>query len=300
MNTASERKYVWRNRLIAVLLVLFCQTFAHAEDVTSLLNRTTRQVSSFLEQVSDVRCTERVSQVKFNARNTRPEIEYDSTYDYLILLQGTGDDLLLNESRLEDKNDKPSKRNSPLLITNGFSTLFLIFHPYYRNSFRFEALPADVIGGEQFSRLRFTHIPGTRTPAALAVRGREYPLELAGIAWIDTATGMIARIETSLANDMQDAGLRSLKAEVDYAPMQLPGWDRAYRFPSVATVEVESLRQHWRNVHRFTNYQRFMVDTQTTIADASGNNAAAFGEGSSLPNKTATVPDTGKRSHKKP
>src|SRR5512133_853761 len=110
-------------------------TPAHAQDLTSTLNRTTAQITDFLDQVSNVRCTERVSQVKFNAKNTRPEVQQESNYDYLILLQGTGDDLLLNESRLEDKNDRESNRNLPLLITNGFSTLFLLFHPYYRNSF---------------------------------------------------------------------------------------------------------------------------------------------------------------------
>ena len=35
-------------------------------------------------------------------------------------------------------------------------------------------------------------IPGTRSPAALALRGREYPLELSGSAWIDPQTGVIA------------------------------------------------------------------------------------------------------------
>ncbi len=60
--------------------------------------------------------------------------------------------------------------------------------------------------------------------------------------------------------------MKSLVATVDYQPVRLPGWKQAYRFPSVATIDVETLRQRWRNVHRFTNYQRFMVDTESTVA----------------------------------
>jgi hypothetical protein len=65
---------------------------------------------------------------------------------------------------------------------------------------------------------------------------------------------------------MQDVGLRSLSTDVEYAPVRLPGWKQAYRFPSQATIEVASLRQHWRNVHRFTDYKRFLVGTEETVA----------------------------------
>ncbi len=33
--------------------------------------------------------------------------------------------------------------------------------------------------------IHFEHIKGRRTPAALALRGREYPLELKGTAWLN-------------------------------------------------------------------------------------------------------------------
>ncbi len=157
-----------------------------------------------------------------------------------------------------------------MLITNGFSTLFLIFHPYYIQGFQFTAEPDEYIDGHRMLRVHFAHVPGMRTPAALAVRGRNYPLELTGTAWIDPDTNMVARIETTLGNDMHDVGLRSLSADIDYTPVKLPGWPQVYRFPEIATVEVETLRQHWRNVHHFSEYQRFMVGTTQTLAGATG------------------------------
>jgi hypothetical protein len=143
----------------------------------------------------------------------------------------------------------------------------LIFHPYYRNSFEFQAMPDEVLDGHRLAQIRFTHIAGTRTPAALAVRGREFPLDLTGIAWVEPDTGQVAKIKLALARDMTDVGLKSLSAEIDYVPIRLPGWSQAYRFPTTATVEVETLRQRWRNVHHFTHYKRFLVDTSATVAD---------------------------------
>ncbi len=260
------------SKLRVVVALLFflggSRALGQSADLQKLLDRTGREVTAFLDQVSDVRCTEQVTQQKLN-RKGHPEVSEVGTYDYLVLLSGGDDELQLNESRLATGAERPVK-NASLLISNGFSMLFLIFHPFYRSSFRFEPEPDGTINGQRYLRIHFSHVEGARTPAALAVRGREYPLDLEGTAWIDPATGMVARIEAVLEKDLHDVGLRSLSAEIAYEPVTLPGWDRVYRFPVEVTVEVETLRQHWRNVHRFSHYQRFMVDTQESVSNNTG------------------------------
>ncbi len=258
---------------LALALVLFLlraepRAWAQATDLDGVLERTSRQVSSFLDQVSDVKCTERVTLEKLN-KGGHAEYTERGTYDYLVLLSGGNDELQLNESRIPTAQERKTK-NIPMLISNGFSTLFLIFHPYYRSSFRFAADGEESIDGRRLLRVHFAHIPGARTPAALAVRGREYALDLAGTAWIDPGSGMIARIDAAVDKDMSDIGLRALSTHVDYAPITLPGWSQTYRFPVLATVDVETLRQHWRNEHRFSEYKRFMVDTQETVSSDIG------------------------------
>ncbi len=257
-----------RSLLLASLFtVLLAADSARAQSVSldAVLDQSSVQISGFLGQVSEVKCTEHVSQLKLDNKS-RVEYVENATYDYLVLLQGSADDLLLNESRIPVRHDDQRAHNVPLLVTNGFSTLFLIFHPYYRNSFRFEADGEDVIGGEHLLRVHFAHVAGRRTPAALGVRGREYPLPLAGTAWIDPSNGMVAKIDADLATDMRDVGVRSLSVQVEYAPVKLPGWTQVYRFPVLATIDLETLRQHWRNVHRFSDYKRFVVGTSENVA----------------------------------
>jgi hypothetical protein len=232
-----------------------------------IVDRTTKQVAEFLNEISDVKCSEQVTQIKLDTKGHTIYTER-SSFDYFVLLQGTGDDFLLNESRLADKhNEQRNKKNVPMLITNGFSMLMLIFHPYYRNSFDLRPMPDESVGGHRLATIQFRHIRGTRTPVALAVRGREFPLEIQGTAWIDPESGQVVKISLELAQNMSDVGLKSLAAVITYEPLQLPGWKQAYRFPSVATVDVETLRQRWRNVHTFTRYRRFMVDTSSDVAE---------------------------------
>ena len=256
-----------RSRRWLLLLSFMLRAVARASAVEpDVVDRASKQVAEFLEQMSDVKCSEEVTQLKLD-KNGRTIYGERSRYDYLVLLQGTGDDFLLNESRLAYRHDQQrNKKNVPLLITNGFSMLMLIFHPYYRNSFEFQAMTDEIVDGHSLAQVRFTPISGMRTPAALAVRGREFPLDLTGTALIDRDTGQVAKLTLTLARDMSDVGLKSLTAEILYDPVQLPGWNWTYRFPSTTTVEVETLRQRWRNVHRFTNYKRFMVDSSATVA----------------------------------
>lgn len=253
----------------AILFAIFMVPRAHGEDkgLDALLSRTSQQVSSFVEQFSEVKCTEHVVQEKFAGSN-KIERRTESTYDYLVILTNSGGELSLDESRLAVAAAGVShkKENQPLLISNGFATLFLIFHPYYAGSFQFKDLGLEAIGGRQLAKVQFDHIPNTKSVAALAVRGREYPLELSGVAWIDAESGAIARIDAGVDRSIEDIGLKSLRSEVEFAPVRFGQQLSSAWFPQQATVDVETPRQHWRNTHRFSDYKRFSVSTEEQVA----------------------------------
>ncbi len=228
--------------------------------VEQIVSRAERQVLRFLDTFSNVRCTEKVDQEKLG-KNNKVEYEERSAFDYMVIADTSGGDLTLEESRRKE-GGKPQSGNRPLLVTNGFATLLLIFHPQYQSGFEFSFAGEDVWFGRPVTKLAFRHVRGMRTPTVLLLRGREYPLELMGTVWIDNPTGTVERMEAELQSDMQDIGLRKLHTEVTYAPVRFHGLAEESWLPSEATVEVETARQHWRNLHRFTEYQRFSVDTQ--------------------------------------
>ena len=235
-----------------------------SQKLADLLNRTGDQASAFLDQFSDVKCTEHVRQEKLGKDN-RVELKEESSYDYLAILTNTGGDLSLSESRLPLHNAKPDRRNTSMLLSNGFATLFLVFHPYYAGAFTFSLAREEVIGGTILDKVTFQHVRGMKSPAALALRGREYPLELSGAAWIVPQTGAIAKIEAGIADTLLDVGLKSLHSEIDFAPLPFADSKQVYWFPTQAIVEVETPRQHWRNSHRFTEYKKFSVSTNEKV-----------------------------------
>ncbi len=251
---------------IAVLAVVFPEHDAADDQLDAVLERTGKQVSAFLDLISETNCTERVLQEKI-AENGKVVEKEESTFDYLIILSTSDGELSLVESRIAPENAKQQKKTRPpLLISNGFSTLFLVFHPYYVASFQFTHEGEEPLNGRLTTKIHFQHIPGMRSPAALAVRGREYPLDLSGTAWIDPATGIIVKLTANVDSGMQDVGLRTLHSEVRFSPVTFHDSPEAFWLPAQAIVEVETRHQHWRNTHQFSQYRRFAVDTKEQVA----------------------------------
>lgn len=254
--------------LIAVLLAAFVacpETYAATDSLPALLDRASTNVSAFLDTVSEVNCTEHLTQEKI-ADNGKTIEKRESAFDYLVLLSNTGGELNLLESRVAANSNKKSDDKSPLLVSNGFSMLLLIFHPYYSGSFQFTPAPEGSDSAGPLAAVNFHHVPGTRSPVALAVRGREYPLDISGVAWIDPRTGVIEKITAQIGNDMEDVGLRAMKCQIEYAPVTFQSTPGTYWLPARAMVEVESRHQHWRNTHEFSSYKRFSVNTKEQVS----------------------------------
>lgn len=235
-----------------------------ARRLDDLLVRTENQTSEFLDQFSDVKCTENVRQEKLG-KDDKVELKEDSTFDYLVILTNAAGDLSLSESRIPVHEAKRDRKNTSMLLSNGFATLFLVFHPYYAGSFTFNLAGEETIDGRVLQKVTFQHIQGMKSPAALALRGREYPLQLTGTAWLDPQTGSIAKIEAGIGDTLQDVGLKALRSEIDFAPLPFPDSKQVYWFPTVARVEVETPRQHWRNLHHFSAYKKFSVSTEEQV-----------------------------------
>jgi hypothetical protein len=257
-----------RPGLLASLLVMGALATAQTspKPLDKIVDQTSQRVSELVDQFSNVKCTEQVTQEKFKP-NGKTELEQQSTYDYLVILTNAGGDLSLNESRLPVKEAKVNRRQDiSMLLSNGFATLFLVFHPYYINGFELTDAGSETIDSHLARKIHFQHIPNTRSVAALALRGREYPLELSGTAWVDPENGNILRIEAGIASTLEDIGMKTLQSSVRFAPVVFSKDQPVYWFPSEAVVEVETPKQHWRNTHRFSTYKQFSVTTEEHVA----------------------------------
>ena len=96
---------------VAFLFLTLAPSSMLAQDgaLDSVLDRTSKQISSFVEQFSDVKCTEHVTQEKLGEKE-KVLRRAESTYDYLVILSNVGGELTLDESRLEVTDPKQQKK----------------------------------------------------------------------------------------------------------------------------------------------------------------------------------------------
>ena len=253
-------------RLCLVLLALLAAVPAKAatdSQIGTLLDHVGRQVEKFWSNFGSVTCTEEVTQSKLGEKNKVLFVQHE-TFDYLIALQSSGQDISVDESRLE-KVHTGSKGKASLLETNGFAIFTLLFHPLYQSRYQFRQLPDEVVQDHRLLRVAFEQVSRDHPLSVLQVRELEYPLQWRGTAWIDPVSWAVVRIQAGLGDSMADMGLLRLDADVTYSNVQFNS-STSYWLPARAVIDAETKRQHWHNTHLFTGYKRFTVDTDVKIS----------------------------------
>jgi len=229
------------------------------------LTHSRKLIDSFFEQTSNVVCTENVSQA-IVGKNNKPMYREESAFEYQLQSSSRSGSLQLAESR-EARKAAFRDPNKTLLITNGFASMLLVLHPNYEASYVFEPINEETVEGRTLIKLHFKPVPAAASPAAIQLRGRNYPLQLDGDIWIDAGSGAVVKLTSSLDSNLDDLGLHDIRSEIHYSVVQFHEPEEAYWMPASAVIDVETLKQHWRNVHRFTDYRRFRATIQVDLGD---------------------------------
>ena len=238
---------------------------AFVERANEVLLRSRKLIDRFLEQASDVVCNEDVAQT-IVGKNGKPMYREESVFEYQMQANTRGGSLKLTETR-DARKEAFRDPNKTLLITNGFTSMLLVLHPDFEADFVFSPVGEVMLEGRTMVKMHFRPVPGASSPAAIQLRNRNYPLPLAGDIWIEPESGAVAKLTSSLESQLDDLGLHDLRSEIHYSIVQFHDPEEAYWMPSSAVIDVETPKQHWRNVHRFTAYRRFRATIQVQMGE---------------------------------
>jgi hypothetical protein len=222
-------------------------------------------IDNFFEQTSNVVCNEDVAQT-IVGKNGKPVYREESVFEYQMQANTRSGSLKLVESR-EARKEAFRDPNKTLLITNGFASMLLVLHQDFESSYAFTPVSEEVVGGRTLVKIQFKPVAGGSSPAAIQLRSRNYPLPLTGEIWIDSESGAVVKLIAGLESSLDDLGLHQLRSEIHYSVVQFHDPEEAYWMPSSAVIDVETPKQHWRNVHRFTDYRRFRATIQVQMGD---------------------------------
>ena len=230
-------------------------TVSPAPDV---LARARKNVQEYFDKFSELTCKESVTQFVLNGSGHAIYRE-NSAYNYQFQATSASGTWKFNETR-EVRNPSYRDPARTLLVTTGFASLLLVAHPMYEASYVFEPAGSETIDGVSYAMVHFSPVPGASSPASLRLRGKNYPMPMSGTLWIEPQSGAIVKLEAKVDSSLSDLGLAGMRSEVHYALHSFHDPAESIWIADSAVIEVDTPRQHWRNLHKFTDYKRFNVN----------------------------------------
>lgn len=168
------------------------------------------------------------------------------------------------------------------ILTNGFPSLALIFHPDMRDNYDFRCEGLGQLHGQATWLLHFQQREDR--PHRLQeykVGNRLYAVSMKGRAWVGADKFEIVRIETELVHPMPNVQLLAEHQITEYGPVAFPKKNVELWLPKSAEVYLELGKHYYYRRHSFDHYMLFSVDSTDKVREAKG----PHGPGSLSPKK---------------
>ncbi len=237
------------------------------QDLPAILRAVGEHVDAFFEDFPDTSSTEQVrSGPCDNPSSDRCRVKFRDKFSYLVITNPRGGDQPLGEYRSDAKGRPIDYRrlgNGKVILTYGFTTAPLQhFRPQYQEGCRFRLFGRQSVMGREADVVGFTEIPGRYPQPTEFRRGNAVvPLFLQGIAWIDAKTYQILRIQTYALPPPPGVSLEKETTRIEFSAIPLRE-ATAFWLPTTVVVDVWLDHRHFRNIHTYSNFKLFRVETR--------------------------------------
>src|SRR5437660_11184747 len=109
--------------------------------------------------------------------------------------------------------------------------MLLVMHPTYESSYTFDPAGQESVDGVTYDKIRFRAVPGAASPAALQLRGHNYPLPLSGRLCIEPECGAVEKMVAIHDSGLAALGLWGMRSEYHDALVRFRIPDERYRIP---------------------------------------------------------------------
>lgn len=237
---------------------------ADQKELSGLLQRVGENVETFFKLLPNTSSREEVHEEVLR-RDGNPQASLDEKFLYLLIAHPEDVGLGLNEFRTGDEQPgaKAKGINVGFMRTSGFACTSLHFHPRYQAGASFRLLGRQTLEGRPTFVVAFAQDPETaQRIGRFDVDGKSSPVLIQGIAWIDGNNFQIVRIHTDLLKSPPNTRLKRQTTEIDFHEVMFKGLPTPLWLPKEVKVTVEWKGKTFRNVHRYSNFRVFKVDTE--------------------------------------
>jgi len=228
----------------------------------SILGGVGKAVAEFFSNFPNTSSLEQIHQEKLS-RKEKVAGELDQKFRYLCFTPTQAWGLGFDEYRVDASGGQAwlRGREDGYMLTSGFASASLIFHPAYQPQADFRYLGRQKVKGREDYVIAFAQQPAkARVNGAFKSGGTTMATFSQGLAWIDPQSFQITRLRTDLLRPLPEINLLRETTEIVYGEVHFKGTDAGYWVPQQVTVSVDWNGKRLRNEHRYSEFKLFRVE----------------------------------------
>ncbi|HEV2493205.1 MAG TPA: tetratricopeptide repeat protein [Terriglobia bacterium] len=230
----------------------------------AILQHVGADVQAFFSQFPNTISVEQTHQEKLG-RNGKVADSLDQKFHYLLLAHPEKWGLGLEEYRADEKGARTALTGlqGGFMLTAGFASASLLFHPAYQSGATFRYLGRQTIDGRETDVVAFAQKPDKAKIMGRFNTDEATVLTLTqGLAWIDPANYQIVRMRTDLLKAASKVRLERQTTEIHFDQVRFKEIPSPLWLPREVVVTVQWKGKTFRNLHEYSNFKLFNVETQ--------------------------------------
>jgi hypothetical protein len=228
----------------------------------SILSAVGKTVAEFFQNLPNTSSLEQIHQERLG-HNHKALAKLDQQFQYLCFTPAEAWGPGFDEYRVDLSGGRafPKGLHDGFMLTSGFVSASLVFHPTYQPQTAFRYLGRQKVEGRDAYVVAFA-----QQPAKARLNGTFKSGEISmttfsqGLAWIDPQSYQITRLRTDLLMPLSEVKLETATTEIAFGEVHFKGIGKGFSVPRQVTVTVDWNGKHLRNEHRYSEFKLFKVE----------------------------------------
>jgi tetratricopeptide (TPR) repeat protein len=238
-------------------------------ELEPILTAVGKNVAALFRDMQNTTSQEKVHLEKL-LRNGKAKESMNERYLYLCLMPSDPGVPGFTEYRknIDVDTRKQGSLDRGYMLTSGFVSAALIFHPAYQSQSTFRYLGREMMDGRETYVIAFAQLPQKAELFGVFRSGdKSAPTFEQGLAWIDVQDYKILRLRTDLLKPLPEIRLTEESTQIDYQDVHFKQLAQGFWLPMDVTVTVRWEGKRLRNVHHYSDFRLFNVEHKENIKE---------------------------------
>ncbi len=236
--------------------------------LAGILTAMGKSVSRLFADLLNISAVENVLLDKINRQGeVRSSLKFKCLYLGIATNEKWGPSFIEYRSDTKGREVSPPGSKEGYMLTSGFISAPLIFHPAHQKGSSFRLLGRQKLRSRNTLVIGYAQIPAqSRLFGTYRLRQNTGTIFKQGMVWIDADSFQIIRVVSDLLEPLPLIRLEKQKTDIEFDEVQLNRTTKKLWLPKQVTVTLNWEGKVLRNTHLYSDFELFSVETMQKIA----------------------------------